>query len=139
MSLTKAAVHREAAQPAVSEGRQGRTDRESEVEEGDTTRTCRHSEDLRAKCDPETEREAQPLATRLPHRCRELESTDCGHDAASHKHNGKRREGHGWRNEEHGSGEGILRAQSMIMQIVRANVRLRYRLSWIVSRHSSKT
>lgn len=51
---------------------------------GDPTKPPRHSKDLRAKRNPETERETQSAAPRLKDRCRGEQSADRGDDEAGH-------------------------------------------------------
>lgn len=73
---------------------------------GNTAEPPGHRQDLRAKRDPEAEREAQPAALGLEDRCRRQQGADGGDDAAGHGQHGGRGARDGGRDESHGSGEG---------------------------------
>jgi hypothetical protein len=75
---------------------------------GNPTRPRRHRQDLRAECDPQTEREGQPATAGLKARRRQLARADGRHDAGGDGQHDERGQGHGYRDEEHGFGEGML-------------------------------
>lgn len=75
---------------------------------GNPARPRRHRQDLRAECDPQTERESQPATAGLATRRRELARADGRHDAGGDGQHDECGQGHGYCDEEYGFGEGMF-------------------------------
>lgn len=104
MSLTT--VHGQVPQPTSQEGYKGRDSREEQAQGGIAEGQHGWSTDLRSECYQEEERESEPAAPRIPHRCSSKSCGNSSHHAISHRKYGQRSEGNGQGDGEHELGTG---------------------------------